>query len=405
MIFAVTCVSNDTIYCGKIIKSFNTIGTLLSSVILFKEPLLVNVTVEQDCMLGEIDCVEDINLIGNARPGSMVLLADEKGVERYYQQPLAKQFYTNLPEYDDVDIKVRFPIRSNYWFQGDPLPTYNSTQNLDFLQLALREIVRALGFHSSWGTWFKDQTIIVPRPLCDDGNGECSIKGRKVHKKWIGFREYIFDKYLMNLYTGEMLTDKTKDLNKFFETKNIKGRIRNLEKEFKTSTQYNIAKEMYELSTTNSTIGFFSWNDIDYKDILVLLTNISPFNDDVNLKFVDDILYYNTSDFLMRYRLPFGEILQNEIINGGNYDNSTNSTDSILYGSIGPKLMRVFETIGYATIDKPIADYKPTIPPPLPPFTESNSLGNSLYSLSSITFYQICLLLITVVYEIYLLKL
>lgn len=64
MIFAVTCVSNDTIYCGKIIKSFNTIGTLLSSVILFKEPLLVNVTVEQDCMLGEIDCVEDINLIG-----------------------------------------------------------------------------------------------------------------------------------------------------------------------------------------------------------------------------------------------------------------------------------------------------------------------------------------------------
>lgn len=64
MIFAVTCVSNDTIYCGKIVKSFNTIGKILSSVILFREPLLVNVTIEQDCIPGEIDCIQDVNLIG-----------------------------------------------------------------------------------------------------------------------------------------------------------------------------------------------------------------------------------------------------------------------------------------------------------------------------------------------------
>jgi hypothetical protein len=68
MIFAVTCVSTDTIYCGKIIKSFNTIGKLLSSVILFKETLLVNVTIAQNCIIlrDELICIEeqDVNLIG-----------------------------------------------------------------------------------------------------------------------------------------------------------------------------------------------------------------------------------------------------------------------------------------------------------------------------------------------------
>src|SRR4051812_21557697 len=103
----------------------------------------------------------------------MVLLSDELGVERYYQQPLAKQFYSNLPEYDDIDIQVTFAILPNYWFQGDPLPTNNSTQNLDFLHLALREIIQALGFYSSWEMWFTDKTIIVPRPQCDYGIDDC----------------------------------------------------------------------------------------------------------------------------------------------------------------------------------------------------------------------------------------
>jgi hypothetical protein len=272
----------------------------------------------------------------------MILLEDEFGVERYYHQPLAKQFYRDLPEYHDVDIHVKFPIRSDYWFPGDPLPTYNSTQNLDFLHLALREIIHALGFESSWKRWLLDRTIIVPEPRCDDGAGSCPIFSKKRNKNWIGFREYIFDKYLMNLNTGEMLTKKTNYLNTFFDSNKIKGRIEELKEEFITSPQYDIAKEMYELATTNNTIGFFSWNDTDINDSLVLLTK-SPFYDAINMQFVDDILYYNTSDFLMRYKLPLGEILQNEIINGGNYGNYTNGT---LIESIGPKLMRVLETIG-----------------------------------------------------------
>src|SRR3954468_21287153 len=53
MLFGIKCVSNDTILCGKIIKTINDVGNLISSVILFNEPLLVYVTVEPNCILGE----------------------------------------------------------------------------------------------------------------------------------------------------------------------------------------------------------------------------------------------------------------------------------------------------------------------------------------------------------------
>ncbi|GBB93707.1 hypothetical protein RclHR1_02220002 [Rhizophagus clarus] len=357
---------------------------------------MINVTIEQNCIFGEINCTEeDANLIGIARPGSMVLLVDQSGVERYYQQPLAKQFYTDLPEYDDIDIHVRFATRTDYWFQGDPSPTNSLPPKMDFLHLVLREIIHTLGFYSSWETWFTDKTVIVPRPLCDDGIGDCNIRGRYTQKKWIGFREFIFDKYLMNLKTGEMLTDKASDLNKLFDSKDIRGRIKKLEDEFVKSPQYDIAKEMYGLSTTDNTIGFLSWNDTNFSDSLVLLTNVTPFYDEINLRYVSDVLYNNTSDFLMRFQYPIGVTLQDEIINGGNFGNYTNG---ILTGSIGPKLMRVLETLGYATVYKPFVDYIPKIPPPRPPFDDSGSLGNSL---SSITLYQICLLLIVVIYELY----
>ncbi|RIA93822.1 hypothetical protein C1645_735264 [Glomus cerebriforme] len=318
----------------------------------------------------------------------MVLLMDDFGIERYYQQPLAKQFFSNLPEYDDIDIYARFALRSDYWFPGDPLST---TQNLDFTYIVLREMIHSLGFYSSWRMRFRDDnTIIVPRPYCNDGTGDCDIYGRNKDKVWIGFREHIFDKYLMNLYTGEMLTNKTSYLNKLFDSNIIHGKISKLEKGLQGSLQYEIAKEMYGLATTNGTIGFLSWSDMQFSDSLVLETNIVPFDNDINLKYIDNI-YTNTSDFLMRNQWPIGITLQDQITAGGNYSNGT------LYGSIGPKLRRMFETIGYATVDNPIVTQSPKIPLPLPPIN-AMSIGNSL---TFNTLYQTYLFLIIVAYEIY----
>src|SRR5688572_22356188 len=66
MIFGIRCVSNDTILCGKIIKTINGVGNLVSSVILFNGPLLIDVVVRPNCILGEIKCTEEkANFIGN----------------------------------------------------------------------------------------------------------------------------------------------------------------------------------------------------------------------------------------------------------------------------------------------------------------------------------------------------
>jgi hypothetical protein len=265
---------------------------------------------------------------------------DEFGIIRYYQQPLAKQFFKEHPKYDEADIKANFALRTDYWFQEDPLPTYPS---IDFQYLVLHELIHSLGFDSSWKKYL-GLDVIVPRPYCVfdnyDGLGDCDLKKEYKGKIWTNFTEFIFDKYLYNLNTGEMLSNKTSYLRKFFESKEIDGKLKkNVAKQFKKSEQFIIAKDMYELATTNGTIGFLTWNDTGFNDYFVLETNFIPFVDDQSIRHVDSVLYTNTSDFLMRYSF-IGETLQGNIITGGNYDNGN------LTGSIGPKLRRVLETLG-----------------------------------------------------------
>ncbi|CAI2185971.1 7945_t:CDS:2 [Funneliformis geosporum] len=349
MRFGIQCNLDDIFLCKKIIKATENVGTLISSVILFNEPLIVNVIIEEGCV--EDLCPYDGDIL------------EDSGILRLYPQPLAKQFFKNHPDYDDIDILVNFSLQSNYsyWFQGDPLPTDNTTI-IDFSYMMLHEIIHSLGFFSSWGIWFEqvDEEIpyITPQPRCvnldDDECGEIVSKDL-----WTGFYEFVFDKYLMDLNTGGKLSDKTAQLNKFFGPNGIPNKSENsIKKKFFNSSQFEIAKEMNVLATTSGTIGFLSWNDTDFSDCLVLETNINPFDNIVSLSHVDNKKYNNTSDFLMRNDLLLGRTLQRSIITGGNYTNGT------LAGSIGPKLRKVLETLGYSTVDKPYTLQKLKIPNP-----------------------------------------
>ncbi|CAG8680390.1 7494_t:CDS:2 [Funneliformis caledonium] len=384
MRFGIQCTLDDIDLCRKIIKATEDVGKLISSVILFDEPLIVIAMIEEACVEDD-SCPSDGDIFGIAVPGSFVLLEDS-GIERLYPQPLAKQFFKEHPDYDDIDIMVQFVLRSNYsyWFQGDPLPTDNST-TIDFAYMMLHEIIHSLGFFSSWGSWFEqvDNEIpyLTPEPRCVnvDDDDRCNL--------WTGFYEYIFDKYLLNLNTGGKLTDKTVQLNKFFGSDGIPNLSKNFLKiDFIHSPQFDIAKEMNVLATTSGTIGFLSWNDTDFSDCLVLETNINPFDNIISLSHVDNVKYNNTSDFLMRNDPLLGRSLHESIITGGNYTNGT------LAGSIGPKLRKVLETLGYPTVDKSNTLHSPNLPKP---HSFYNNSGNHS---TSIAICQKYLLTIIVIY-------
>jgi len=67
MVFGIGCNQSDTVLCGKIIKATQNVGKLISSVILFNEPLFVRVIIRDNCVFGvDVDCTEDeAKFIGN----------------------------------------------------------------------------------------------------------------------------------------------------------------------------------------------------------------------------------------------------------------------------------------------------------------------------------------------------
>ncbi|CAG8479623.1 11222_t:CDS:2 [Rhizophagus irregularis] len=130
-------------------------------------------------------------------------------------------------------------------------------------------------------------------------------------------------------YNKTKISSITQELNEFFDQKslnNIKiNNQRDFEINFHKSKQFNIAKQMFE-------------------------TSFNPFRVASSISHIDNSLYSNTEDFLMRPVIMNGVTLQQEIINGGNYSG----------GPIGPKLKQILETLGYSTKDNP-ASYRPRV--------------------------------------------
>ncbi|CAG8460303.1 1169_t:CDS:2 [Gigaspora rosea] len=349
----ISCQSDDSKLCGKVIETIQEAGSILSSVLVLKTPVYVNLSVYDFCADDPL-CNGDYAFDpGYAQPTLLYLLRDDDGVERLYPQSLAKQFNSSFnPGFNSPDIYGEFNLALNYWFKNDPPIEYNQ---YDFLGLVLHEMCHGLGFQTSWSTWSPDDSpqYITPMLMTVEDYEYLWEDNYDPNKQvtWIGFREYIFDKYLVFTKSGQYVSSKTAALNEFFNNNDvIKGSYYDFQQKFISSPQYAIAKEMMNISTQPQTLGLVNWNLTSYhntstqgpfniSDLFVVDTSnaFDPYN---SINHVDYTIYTNTSDFLMRFQIFPGETVKGDIKLGGKFPKGQ------LTGAIGPKLRRFFETIG-----------------------------------------------------------
>ncbi|RIB13183.1 hypothetical protein C2G38_2099001 [Gigaspora rosea] len=382
-IFSISCQSDDSKLCGKVIETIQEAGSILSSVLVLKTPVYVNLSVYDFCADDPL-CNGDYAFDpGYAQPTLLYLLRDDDGVERLYPQSLAKQFNSSFnPGFNSPDIYGEFNLALNYWFKNDPPIEYNQ---YDFLGLVLHEMCHGLGFQTSWSTWSPDDSpqYITPMLMTVEDYEYLWEDNYDPNKQvtWIGFREYIFDKYLVFTKSGQYVSSKTAALNEFFNNNDvIKGSYYDFQQKFISSPQYAIAKEMMNISTQPQTLGLVNWNLTSYhntstqgpfniSDLFVVDTSnaFDPYN---SINHVDYTIYTNTSDFLMRFQIFPGETVKGDIKLGGKFPKGQ------LTGAIGPKLRRFFETIGYTTYSRPYLTYTPILD--LSPISSGISLAPSL---------------------------
>jgi hypothetical protein len=351
------CTSTEEI-CTKVKAAFDSAGEILSSTINFVEKIKVNVTFTPLCEKEKGHCEEDDDeILGSAGPIRFHPMIDDDDIVRLYPQSLVKQFqyHTHL-EYSQYDIGAIFNSDAKYWFGGE----VNIEKNqFDFLYIILHELIHGLGFGSSWDQYYVG--LITP-PIINNFNGvNINVESNNNDDdynnnkgKSIKFVEWAFDKYVILMENKTKISSVTQELNEFFDQKpvdNVKiNTQRDFEINFHNSKQFNIAKQMFGLAQTPNTIGFLSKGKDDNNninnskekkddlnsDVVILETSFNPFRVASSISHIDNSLYSNTEDFLMRPVIMNGVTLQQEIINGGNYSG----------GPIGPKLKQILETLG-----------------------------------------------------------
>ncbi|RIA84490.1 hypothetical protein C1645_832164 [Glomus cerebriforme] len=361
------CSSTEEI-CTKVKASFDLAGEILSSTIHFVEKIKVNATFKPLCE--KKGHCEDEEILGSAGPIRFHPMIDDDDMVRLYPQSLVKQFqyHTHL-EYSQYDIGAIFNSEAKYWFGN--INNSNNNYNIgieknqfDFLYIILHELIHGLGFGSSWDQYYIG--LITPL-IINKFNGisvniESNDNNNNYNKGKVKFVEWAFDKYVILMGNGTKVSSITQELNKFFDQSsldNVEITQRDFEINFHNSKQYNIAKQMFDIAQTPNTIGFLSKENNNNskekrdlnKDIVLLETSFNPFRVASSISHIDNSLYSNTEDFLMRPIIMNGVTLQQEIINGGNYSG----------GPIGPKLKQILATLGYLTKDNPTFYNKPKV--------------------------------------------
>lgn len=200
--------------------------------------------------------------------------------------------------------------------------------------------MHGLGFYSNWNDYINQtpQALTPDVTQYDTGAVESITQNSYTFS---GFYESAFDKYMVVLPKLTSTTATTKSLDEF------NGGIGTQYSDFTTyfldfvqSPQYQLALQMYQICTTARDLGFMPANGSTADDVLVLETSLNPFAEGSSISHVDYNTYTNTSDFLMRYLQDRGVTLSQAIARGGG-------------GPIGPRLIRVLESLGYSTINNP----------------------------------------------------
>ncbi|UZO06566.1 uncharacterized protein OCT59_026882 [Rhizophagus irregularis] len=319
--------------CRKVKNAFYTAGQIISSSIKLNTPLIVNASLVNFCTTRGI-CLDGPTgrlTLGGAGPSRLIPIEKD---QRVYPQSILKQLNKeNHPEYSPYDINALFNSEGNYWFEEDGPIKLNQS---DFLFVILHELIHGLGFCSGWddhSDMLGIQNIITPTPLF-----LTTITGQVIFG---GFREFIFDKFMVLLSDGTRISNLTEELNKFSgvgTTHNSMDDFLNyFMNTFPSSPEYQIVQKMMNISTTPKSLGILPLNKTDIKDAFILETSLSPFLPKSSISHCDYITYTKSSDFLMRYLQDPGISLKRSIRLGGNYVN----------GPIGPKLAETLSLIGY----------------------------------------------------------
>ncbi|RUS28577.1 hypothetical protein BC938DRAFT_481716 [Jimgerdemannia flammicorona] len=330
----------DSALCLKARNAFKKAGEIISGVVLFSEPINVNASFFHFCQ--QINDCGNNNFItlGGSYPARTVPIQDSDGIGRFYPQGLVKQLnLKNPPKYGLYDITSMFNADAPFYFTEDGQIT--NTQS-DFLFVILHEFMHGLGFYSNWNDYINQ----VPQALTPDvtplDTGDPTVNiNPYAQMTFAGFYESVFDRYMVTLPDLTYTSQITRALNAF--NGGIGTKYAGFDVFFSylvKSPQYQKAQQMYKTSVTAYDLGFLPANGTTFQDAIILETSLNPFSEGSSISHVDYRHYTNTSDFLMRYMQDRGVTLQDAVTRGGG-------------GPIGPRLLQVLESLGYATINNP----------------------------------------------------
>ncbi|KAI7895559.1 uncharacterized protein EV154DRAFT_477357 [Mucor mucedo] len=312
MEIAFQCLHTEPSICNKAERAFQKAGKTIASTFLFKEPVRVNATMMSFCQVtGE--CGKNMMTLGGSSPARAIPLLNSDGMTRLHPQALVKQFgLTDHPAFAPFDIIGIFNADAPFWFE--------------------HELMHGLGFYSGWNEYIGPH-MITPDPspfLANQLMLSINPGTTAIHPSQ--FLESAMDR-LMTDEKGRFVSEHTRELNRM-EAESLEALV--------TDPRFKTVQSVSEFATEPGTLGI----QLSKEEWVVLETGLSPFQPGSSISHVAYSEYTHTPDFLMRFMQDRGLTLQEAVQRGEGK------------GPIGPLLLRIFEEMGYATVNQP-----DTVPP------------------------------------------
>ncbi|CAG8545151.1 2522_t:CDS:2, partial [Dentiscutata heterogama] len=309
--------------CDKAKNSFVRAGEIFSSVLILNTPIRINASLIP---------LADKTVLGSAAPARLIPLKCKDHKIRNFPQSLVKQFQLPThPEYSSSDILAVFNSESEFYFENDT--TINSEQ-IGFLELITHEIVHGLGLVTNWKPLLNSNVTTELTPRLNLTTSDTDPTQPLIY---YGFIETIFDQFLVTS-EGNKFSNFTEQLNKFtpYGTK-FQDQTAFINA-FINSPQYAIAQSVLNYSQTTNSMVFLA---NPHSELIWLETSVFPYSKGSSISHFSMAIYDNTTDFLMTYLQHPGRSFETAL--------QENYATCI----IGPKLLYLLETIGYATPSHP----------------------------------------------------
>ncbi|ORX88480.1 hypothetical protein K493DRAFT_306589 [Basidiobolus meristosporus CBS 931.73] len=354
--------------CDKVRATFDTAFRLITNVVVFREPLVVNASFVSFCQEFN-ECNRDFRILGSAGPSRTIVLVDDDGRKRAFPQALLKQKgYAKHPKFSPSDIMASFNSDVDFWFQDEGAMQKSQS---DFLFVIIHELVHGLGVSSSWMDYLQDTTKALTPNILVAATAELYIFG--------GFVENMFDKYIVEYPSLKPLTDMVDQLDEFAGGPgSIFSSVEEFNQTFHNSPQYIHAARMVNLTTTPHTLAFVPRN-ASMNEPIILETSLNPFIPGSSISHFDFASFSDSPDFLMRFMEDRGVSIDENVGRGGHY----------IGGAIGPQLISILETLGYEInpAPRPLSDFISKV--------ESGADGQrrlcgTLWIISTIVLYFLC---------------